>query len=324
MPPRTAAFPKQLHDLGAGNFAYTQHDGSWGWSNSGLIVDGPDALVVDTLFDLDLTREMLDAYERVLGPRASIGTLVNSHANGDHTFGNELLGGARIVASRRCAEEMVAVPPELLANLMRAAPQLGVTGEYLQRIFGTFTFDGIALTPPTETFDGELELRVGGKEVRLIEVGPAHTRGDTIVWVPDERIVYTADVLFIGGHPIMWEGPLANWLRALDLILTLDVEAIVPGHGPVLTDKAPVRALKDYFEELDREARRRYDAGMAAADAARDIVLGVAAGWSEGERIVANVGTLYREYAGADEPTPAPEVFGAMAEFDRVSNVTQD
>ena len=323
MPPRTAAFPKQLHDLGAGNFAYTQHDGSWGWSNSGLIVDGPAALVVDTLFDLDLTREMLGAYERVLGSGASIGTLVNSHANGDHTFGNELLGGARIVASRRTAEEMLTVPPELLANLVKAAPQLGLTGEHLQRIFGTFDFEGIALTPPTETFDVELELRVGDKQVRLIEVGPAHTRGDTIVHLPGERLVYTADVLFIGGHPIMWEGPLSNWLRALDVILSLDVDAIVPGHGPVLTDKAPVRALKGYFEELDSEARRRYEAGMPAADAAREIVIAAAEGWSESERLVANVGALYREYAGHDEAAPAPEVFAAMAEFDRAPKVTQ-
>src|SRR4051794_9446783 len=212
--PRTAPFPKQLHDLGNDTFAYVQHDGSWGWSNSGLVVDGPHALVVDTLFDLALTREMLDAYDRVLPAGTSIGTVVNSHANGDHTFGNQLLAGARIVASRRCAEEMAAVPPDLLAQLMRAAPQLGPTGEFLQRIFGVFDFEGIAFTPPTETFDGEMRMRVGDKDVRLIEVGPAHTRGDTIVWLPSDRVVYTADVLFIGSHPIMWEGPLANQLAA--------------------------------------------------------------------------------------------------------------
>jgi glyoxylase-like metal-dependent hydrolase (beta-lactamase superfamily II) len=205
----------------------------WGWSNSGLVVDGDQALVVDTLFDLRLTRELLDAYRRVLPARAAITTLVNSHANGDHTFGNQLLGGARIVASRATAAEMSDVPPSLLAALMRQAPQLGLLGKFVSRIFGPLDFEGIELTLPTATFAGELTLRVGAKDVRLVEVGPAHTRGDTIVVVPDDRVVYTADILFAGGHPIMWEGPVENWLRALDFVLALDVDTVVPGGRPL-------------------------------------------------------------------------------------------
>jgi glyoxylase-like metal-dependent hydrolase (beta-lactamase superfamily II) len=307
--------PKTLRQVGAGAYAYVQHDGSWGWSNSGLVVDGDQALVVDTLFDLRLTRDLLDAYRRVLPAGAAITTLVNTHANGDHTFGNQLLGGARIVASRATAAEMSDVPPSLLAAMMRQAPQLGLLGEFVSRIFGPFDFEGIELTLPTATFDGELTLRVGAKDVRLVEVGPAHTRGDTIVVVPDDRVVYTADILFAGGHPIMWEGPVENWLRALDLVLALDVDTVVPGHGPV-TDKRAVTALRDYFTYLDREARARFDAGMSAMDAALDIPLADFASWGEAERMAANVRTLHRWYSGG-EPASAPEVFGEMAEWDR-------
>jgi cyclase len=309
------AFTKRLEDLGGGAYAYLQHDGSWGWSNSGLVVDGDQALVVDTLFDLRLTREMLDVYGRVLPAGARIEALVNSHANGDHHFGNQLLRGARIVASRATAEEMRASPPELYAQLMRAAPDLGAAGAFAQRIFGPFEFEGIALTPPTETFDRELTLHVGGKEVRLIEVGPAHTRGDTIVHVPADRVVYAADVLFVGGHPIVWAGPVANWVRALDLILGLDVDAIVPGHGP-LAERRQVAELKGYFAYLDREARARFDAGLSAMDAALDISFSDYAAWGEAERIVANVRALYREYAGG-EPAPAPQVMAEMAAFEQ-------
>jgi cyclase len=308
-------YARRLEDLGGGAYAYLQHDGSWGWSNSGLVVDGRQALVVDTLFDLRLTREMLDAYARVLPEGGRIETLVNSHANGDHHFGNELLAGARIVASRATAEEIPAAPPQLLAMMMRAAPDMGETGEYLQRIFGPFAFDEITLTPPTDTFDGELTLHAGGKEVRLIEVGPAHTRGDTIVHVPGNRVVYTADVLFVGGHPIVWAGPVANWIRALDVILGLDVDVIVPGHGP-LAERRQVEDLKGYFEYLDREARARFDAGLSAMDAALDISFSDYAAWGEAERIVANVRALYREYAGGEHPAPA-EVFADMAAFER-------
>jgi cyclase len=306
---------KTLLQVGGGTYAYVQHDGSWGWSNSGLVVDGDQALVVDTLFDLRLTRDLLDSYDRVLPPGGAITTLVNTHANGDHTFGNQLLGGARIVASRATAGEMPEVPPALMAALMQQAPQMGLLGEFLDRIFGPFDFEGIQLAMPTETFDGELTLRVGTKDVRLVEVGPAHTRGDTIVVVPADRVVYTADILFVGGHPIMWEGPVENWVRALDLVLALDVDTVVPGHGPV-TDKRAVTALRDYFTYLDGEARARFDAGMSSMDAALDIPLADFASWGEAERMAANVRTLYRWYSG-DERASAPEVLGEMAEWDR-------
>jgi len=308
--------PKTLKQVGDGAYAYLQHDGGWGWSNSGLVVGGGHAMVVDTLFDLRLTREMLDAYAAVLGPRSAIEVLVNSHANGDHCFGNELLGGARIIASGATAEEMPAAPPEALAAMLRAAPDLGETGEYLRRIFGSFQFDGITLTPPTETFDGEVTLHVGDREVRLIEVGPAHTRGDTIVHVPDQRVVYAADILFVGAHPMVWAGPVANWVRALDRIIGLDADTIVPGHGP-LTDRRHVEELRGYFQYLEREARQRYDAGLDAMDAALDISFADYAAWGEAERIVTSVEALYREWSGEEGPSRA-QAFSRMAAFERM------
>src|SRR5437588_895029 len=102
------AFTKGLHDIGNGCYAYLQPDGSWGWSNAGLIVDSGASMLVDTLFDLKLTREMLAAM-RSAEPKATaqIDALVNTHANGDHTFGNQLVNGAEIIASKECAEEMI-------------------------------------------------------------------------------------------------------------------------------------------------------------------------------------------------------------------------
>jgi glyoxylase-like metal-dependent hydrolase (beta-lactamase superfamily II) len=314
--------PKTLRQVGDGAYAYVQHDGSWGWSNSGLLVDGDQALVVDTLFDLRLTRELLDAYRRVLPGGAAITTLVNTHANGDHTFGNQLLSGARIVASRATAAEMSEVPPALLAAMVRQAPQMGLVGEFLSRIFGPFELEDIALTLPTETFDGELTLHVGAKEIRLIEVGPAHTRGDTIVVVPADRVVYTADILFAGSHPIMWEGPVENWVRALDLVLALDVDTVVPGHGAV-TDKRALAGVRDYLTDLHREARARFDAGMSVMDAALDIPLAAYASWGEPERVIANVRALYRGYSGAERAS-ALEVLAEMAEWDRRRRAPRD
>jgi cyclase len=310
-------YDKGLRDFGNGCYAWLQPDGSWGWSNAGLVADSGESILIDTLFDLKLTREMLDGMRRAEPQAAAhIGALVNTHSNGDHTFGNQLVPGAEIIASKACAEEMIHDGgAKRLAEMKRDAKPTSAAGKFLQEIFAPFDFDGIDVTMPTLTFEGELTRRVGSKTVRLIQVGPAHTGGDVIAYVPADRVLFTGDMLFINGHPIIWAGPVGNWIKACQLMLDLDVETIVPGHGPV-TDKRGVAAVKAYLEYIERETRRRYDAGMSAADAARDISLADYSSWGDAERIVVNVFSLYREFAGGKPETVIrADLFGLMAEL---------
>jgi len=309
------AYRRGLADLGRGSFAWMQPSGSWGWSNAGLITDGEESLLVDTLFDLKLTREMLAAM-RDAAPKAAarIGTLVNTHHNGDHCYGNELVEGAEIVASARALEGMQHEPPALLAQFMKAAPAMGPTGEYLLHCFGAFDFEGITPALPTTTFSGRMTRKVGDKTVELIEVGPAHTGGDILVHVPAERTVFSGDILFVEGTPVMWAGPVGNWIAACDHILALGCETIVPGHGPV-TDKRGVEAVRNYLGYIHGEARKRYDAGLSARDAAHDIALGDYDSWGDAERIAVNVATLYREFAADATPPNVGELFALMGEI---------
>src|ERR1700729_1967111 len=136
-------YTKGLKDIGTGVWAYLLPDGSWGWSNAGLITDGDQSLLVDTLFDLRLTAEMLATMRRTTAAAASIDSLVNTHANGDHWFGNSLVHGAEIIASANTAAEMLELPPSRIAQLMKATPDMGQTGAFLSRIFGAFDFEGI-------------------------------------------------------------------------------------------------------------------------------------------------------------------------------------
>lgn len=302
-----------LTEVGDGCLAYLQGDGGWGWSNAGLVVGDGTSLLVDTLFDLKLTQRMLDSMADHTRA-APIATVVNTHANGDHCFGNQLVGDAQIVATTAAAEEMAEVPPSMLAALNQAP---GEIGELFRSFFGEFEFDGIELREPDRTFDGRLELDVGGRTVELIEVGPAHTAGDSIAVVPDAGVVYTGDILFIGGTPIVWAGPLSNWVDACDLMLGMDVDRVVPGHGPV-TDKAGVTAVRDYLAFVDHEATARHAAGIDAFDAARDIAQAIGASedfsrLGEFGRIAVNVEAVYRQLDPNHHSPDVVEQFRRMA-----------
>ena len=305
------AYTRGLHEVADGVWAYLQPDGGWGWSNAGLVAGGRTSLLVDTLFDLRLTAEMLEEMRRMTNSAERIDTVVNTHANGDHCYGNALLGGSEIISTARCAEEMLQLPPSSMAAMMRSADSLGPAGQFLGRIFSPFSFEDVPLVVPSRTFEGRLDLRVGERRVALLEVGPAHTAGDAVVHLPDQGVVFTGDILFHGGHPIVWSGPVANWLAACDRVLGLHPTVVVPGHGPLATPAA-LEDLKGYFELLTREAKVRFEGGMTPLDAARDIDLGPYAGWSEAERVVANVHALYRDF-GDPAPADALTLMGEMA-----------
>ena len=302
-----------LREIGDGTWAYVQRDGGWGWSNAGLVVDSDRSLLVDTLFDLPLTATMLDAMRQATPAADAIDVLVNTHANGDHCYGNQLVGDAQIVASTASAAEMEEVPPGLLASFVAAAGDLGPAGAFLADIFGGFELEGIELVVPTTTFDGELRLLVGDREVHLLELGPAHTRGDVAVHLPDAGVVFTGDLVFHGGHPIVWNGPVANWIAACDRMLALGAEVVVPRHGP-LSDRSAIETQRGYFEWLVAEGTPRLADGMAPLDAARDLAGGPYAGWGEGERLVVNLTALARDL-GYDPAADIVTLFSAMAEL---------
>ena len=209
-------------------------------------------------------------------------------------------------------------PPEVLAGMLKGlGGQDSSLGRFVQQAFGAFQFEGIRLTPPTRTFEGQLALEVGAKRVELHEVGPAHTKGDVLVHLPAEGVVWSGDILFVEGTPIVWAGPVRNWQAACDRILAMDAALIVPGHGPI-TDRRGVVAVKAYLDFVEREARARFEAGLDAWSAARDIELGEFADWRDSERLAVNVDSLYREWGGAGAKNVL-ELFERMAQLRRPS-----
>lgn len=308
-------FEKGLFEVADGVFAYLQPDGGWGWSNAGLVTGGSDSLLVDTLFDMTLTREMLDAMSSVTSS-APIHTIVNTHANGDHCYGNAAVGASEIIASTSSAGEMDEVPAAMLAGMLERAPTMGATGAYIDRIFGGFRFDEVEPAPPTRTFDGQLDISVGGTALRLVEVGPAHTRGDILVEVPERGTVFTGDILFNGGTPVVWAGPFSNWIDACQRIIDAGWATIVPGHGPLATAD-DVRTMQRYLTWLLDEVRPRQADGLSVDQTIADIDLGEWADLPEAERLAVNVDTAYVELDPTHHRASTATTFGRMAALAR-------
>ena len=130
--------------------------------------------------------------------------------------------------------------------------------------------------------------------------------------VPAQRVLFSGDILFSEAHPIAWAGPVSNWIAACDRILAMDVETIVPGHGPLAGPDA-VRELKAYFEYLYEQARACHAEGMTTLEAARSIALERWADWGEGERLVVNIANIYAELSGEEEPLNPLVAFEQMA-----------
>ncbi len=304
--------PAELTRVAGGCYAWVQPDGGWGLSNAGLVVADGESVLIDTLFDGPHTARMLEGVRSVTVD-APIRTAVNTHGNGDHWFGNELLpADVSIVAAEGTVADMRAVGPETVAGLLTMP---GAPGDFARRVFGAFDFGSVRARYPTATYRHELELSVGGVDLLLIDVGPAHTAGDTVVYCERDGVVFTGDIVFAGGTPIMWQGPVQNWINACRRITELGAQHLVPGHGPVTTPSR-VQDMSDYLEYLRDETARRHTMGMDAEEAARDIPLGPFAAWPEAERLAVNVHALYRELS--PEPLPplsGPAAFGCMGEL---------
>ncbi|MFN8546140.1 MAG: MBL fold metallo-hydrolase [Candidatus Binatia bacterium] len=294
----------ELRAIAPDVYACLQEDRGLGCSNSGLVHRG-GGLVVDTFWDLPHTRRLVAEYARV---RAEpVQRVVNTHHNGDHCWGNQLFPGAEIIGHRLCAAAFEHERPEMMAMLQQAAGGSDPALAEIARQIAAWDFSGITLTPPTTVFDERLDLDLDGLAVHLLYVGPAHTAGDVIVHLPAEGVVFAGDVLFRLCTPVGWQGTFARWTQALDAIIALAPDVIVPGHGPLCGVEGP-REMRAYLEYVRGESRRGFDRGLPPFETAKGIDLGPYAGWTEPQRLVFQVERAYNEFRGLGPDTPMDAV----------------
>ena len=274
-------------ELAPGVFAYVQATGAFCVANAGIIAGGATGTtVVDALFTPSMTRTLIDEVKRVSMSR--IARLVSTHHHVDHTLGNALFPrDTEILAHARAKAEMERVGLGVLRIIERMAPRF--QGQ----------LEGIEERLPDATFDGEaLEIEAGGRRARLLHFGTAHTRGDVMVHLPEEKILFLGDVGFFNVTPMAFEGHVGNWIRTCDRVLEeIDAEVLVPGHGPLGT-KDDLRSFREYLRLVYDESRRAFDAGATEREATASIELGAYAEWGEPERLSINVARCFQEFRG--------------------------
>lgn len=306
----------ELRPVAKDVYACLQEDRGLGYSNSGLVNRG-GGLVVDTFWDLPHTRRLMEHYATVWeGPARRV---VNTHHNGDHCWGNQLFGGAEIIGHRLCRDHFDADGSPAGLQMLKglaARPDADPGAVALGRRLSDWDFEGIELTPPTTVLDDRLELDLDGVAAHLIYVGPAHTAGDVIVHLPEQGVLFAGDVLFRLCTPIGWEGSYANWCKALDRMIALAPETVVPGHGPLCGVEGPAE-MKAYLQYVRAESETFHAAGLSVLDAARKIDLGPYADWTEPERLYFNVARAYREFEGLpwDAPFDTGEMFRGVMQL---------
>jgi len=268
-------------EVADGVFAYVQATGGYCISNAGLILGDNESLIVDTLFTPSMNRAFRATVRRVTkkAPRQ----LVLTHHHVDHTLGNCLFPECRIISHAKARVEI---------------ERFGLPDYFLQTV--PHFCDEIRDVPvrlPDVTFDGAMTLHLGGRRVELLHFGTAHTVGDIAVWLPEERVLFAGDLAFFWVTPVAFEGHISKWIRVIDRLLEMEIDAVVPGHGPVggLDD---VRSVRGYLALVRRQARRAYNRNLDEREAARGLRLGGYASWGEPERARINVHRLYREFSG--------------------------
>jgi len=215
-----------VQKLGPDLYAYiSSNDAS---ANSTFLVSEQGILVVDTGLNAQEGRKLVDEIRKMSS--APVRWIVNTHYHPDHRGGNAVLGSDAVIISTAFTRSQLR------------------DSTYRDRVNETVGPNGLV-------------LYIGGHEVRIYNPGPAHTRGDLIVYFPRQHSIATGDLFLTNSCPAMDDGDMENWITALDQILALPVEHVVPGHFE-LASKSELQRFRNYLAALRDQVGRMHRQGV--------------------------------------------------------------
>ena len=275
-----------LHEVADGVHAWVQPDGTWWLNNAGLVIGDGAALIVDTCATEARTRRFLGAVAATTD--ADLAVAVNTHAHGDHTYGNGFLPAATTLVGHENMRRTLLDDPVIdgCPPVWDPVPDWGA----------------VTRRVPDVTVTSGLTAHVGGRAVEVHHPGgTAHTDGDLVAWVPGVRVLFSGDLLFHGLTPLVFQGSVPGARAALDLIATFDPVTVVPGHGPVFGAADLPRVLAEHRRYYDLVLRTAEDAvarDVPPLEAARACDLGPFSEWDDAERLVLNLHRACADLSG--------------------------
>ena len=210
-------------------------------ANAGIVI-GKDFLVaVDSLISAQEAKRFIKDIKKI--SKKPIKFLINTHYHLDHTLGNSEFAklGAVIISHENDKDNM----QKAGVGMLQYAKQSGLSDQDLK---------GTKLAYPTLTFKDRVTLDLVNNKIEILFLGPSHTTGSVLVYVPQEKVLFTGDLLFTDFHPFLGDANIEGWIKVLDYIMAMDVDKIIPGHGPV-SSKKDVADLKSYLLVFDQKAK---------------------------------------------------------------------
>jgi cyclase len=255
-------------------------------SNSLVVVNDDDVLVVDSHISPDAARELVSSIAELTDK--PIKTLVNTHYHFDHANGNQVFGeGVEIIGHEYTRQKLLTNVLSEPTYMLQASPEaLKPRLEEMQAQLASAEGDAradlekrirvlqrhisaqseIFLTPPQTTVKDSMTLQRGSRTIELHFLGRAHTAGDLVIYLPAEKVLYAGD-LFYDGAPYLADGFPLEFIDALDRLKKFDANIILGGHGGITRDKSRIDARQAYIRDFWEQAKASHDAGLSPAEA---------------------------------------------------------
>lgn len=269
-------------------------------SGNSVVIIGSDAvLVVDSGQFPALTRRMIaDIKTKTNKP---VRYLINTHWHGDHNSGNAVYAaefpGLSIVGTPFTREAMNGYQPKFFDMVKTAYPQAlerlrkalqeskkpdgtPMTQEDKRFFSGVVEVMGelipqlkdINYVGPNVTFTDQMNIDLGGREVKILWLGNANTAGDALVFVPDQKFLATGDIL-VWPTPYATTSYIASWIKVMDKLLAMDLSTIVPGHGPAMHDKDYMQIVRRLLADLNDQTKEAVAQGLSLEETKKKVNL---------------------------------------------------
>ena len=278
-------------------FAVISENKGLSHSNAGFINRGK-GMVVDTFQGIQYARELRKFCVEQSGRLPAY--VVNTHADADHVWGNQVFEFADIIMHKNAVWEGLNYNPEVFREMFsKPESERNVGEQWLYDQCGDLDLTMVAWTPGNMFIEKDTTIMLGETEVQLLNFAPSHSNSDLIIWLPKERVLWAGDIVFEGGGYVCYSAPgMKLWVDALDRIVNeLKPEVIIPGHGGIC-DCKEVKLSRQYFTYLMDEFERLYDDDISALEMCKKIDISPYIAWLQPERLFTNINTLVNHRRG--------------------------